>query len=80
MAGTPARLLGLTPAEKFIVKPLMLLSLKPMIYAANVADSDLATGCDLSKAVFKHAEAEGAKAVLVSAQVIFLLIILFLFN
>ena len=48
----------------------MLLTLKPVIYAANVADSDLATGNELSKQVFDYAEKEGNKAVLVSAQVL----------
>ncbi len=43
--------------------------MKPVIYAANVADSDLATGNDMSKKVFEFAASEGAKAVLVSAQV-----------
>lgn len=47
----------------------MLLTLKPVIYAANVADADLATGNSMSKAVFDFAAGEGSKAVLVSAQV-----------
>jgi len=47
----------------------MLLTLKPVIYAANVADTDLATGNEMSKKVFDYAAAEGNKAVLVSAQV-----------
>lgn len=40
-----------------------------MIYAANVADADLAKGNDMSKKVFEYAAQQGAKAVLVSAQV-----------
>ena len=47
----------------------MLLTMKPMIYAANVADSDLGTGNEMSRAVFDLAAAEGSNAVLVSAQV-----------
>ena len=47
----------------------MLLTLKPVIYAANVADSDLATGNAMSKIVFDFAAAEGNTCVLVSAQV-----------
>lgn len=65
----PARAAGLTEDEKATVKSLMLLTMKPVIYAANVADSDLATGNDMSRAVFALAEKEGSKAVLVSAQV-----------
>lgn len=47
----------------------MLLTMKPTIYAANVADTDLATGNEMSKKVFDFAASEGNKAVLVSAQV-----------
>ena len=67
--GKPARVAGLTKAEAELVKGLMLLTMKPVIYAANVADADLATGNALSKQVLDHAAAEGNTAVLVSAQV-----------
>ena len=70
MAGKPARLSGLTVAEKESIKSLMLLTMKPVIYAANVADTDLATGNSMSKSVFDFAQSEGSKVVLVSAQVI----------
>jgi hypothetical protein len=43
--------------------------MKPVIFAANVADSDLASGNDMSQKVFEYAAQQGAKAVLVSAQV-----------
>ena len=69
LASKPARAIALTSEEKAAVKGLMLLTMKPVIYAANVADSDLATGNDMSKKVFAHAASEGSKAVLVSAQV-----------
>lgn len=68
-AGKPARLAELNEEELLAIKSLMLLTLKPTIYAANVADDDLATGNEMSKKVFDFAAAEGAKAVLVSAQV-----------
>jgi ribosome-binding ATPase YchF (GTP1/OBG family) len=61
--------LDLSPEQKAAVKGLMLLSMKPVIYAANVADTDLATGNELSKSVFEFAKSEGNTAVLVSAQV-----------
>lgn len=69
IAGKPARLAGLTAEEFESIKSLMLLTLKPVIYAANVADSDLAVGNEMSKIVFDFAKTEGSKAVLVSAQV-----------
>lgn len=65
----PARLAGLTEEEAETVQGLTLLTMKPVIYAANVADADLAIGNELSKKVFDWAAAEGSKAVLVSAQV-----------
>jgi ribosome-binding ATPase YchF (GTP1/OBG family) len=48
----------------------MLLTMKPVIYAANVADGDLSTGNDMSKKVFEYASKEGCRAVLVSGIVI----------
>eukprot|EP00597_Dinobryon_sp_UTEXLB2267_P006683 CAMPEP_0170084670 /NCGR_PEP_ID=MMETSP0019_2-20121128/19793_1 /TAXON_ID=98059 /ORGANISM="Dinobryon sp., Strain UTEXLB2267" /LENGTH=363 /DNA_ID=CAMNT_0010300843 /DNA_START=90 /DNA_END=1181 /DNA_ORIENTATION=- len=69
LQGKPARVAGLTADEKEAIKSLMLLTLKPVIYAANVADSDLATGNEMSKQVFDFAKKEGNQAVLVSAQV-----------
>jgi GTP-binding protein YchF len=69
VAGRAARTASLTAEEALAIKSLMLLTLKPVIYAANVADSDLAKGNDMSKVVFDHAATEGNKAVLVSAQV-----------
>ena len=48
---------------------LQLLTLKPIIFAANVADSDLAEGNAMSRRVFELAAKQGNTAVLVSAQV-----------
>ena len=68
-SGIAARKAGLTVAEEEIVKSLMLLTLKPVIYAANVADSDLVTGNELSRRLTEYATLEGSIVVLVSAQV-----------
>ena len=43
--------------------------MKPVIFAANVADVDLATGNEMSKKVIELAKQEGCRTVLVSAQV-----------
>ena len=51
------------------VQGLMLLSRKPVIYAANVMDSDLASGNAMVEAVRAYAAAEGNQVVVVSAQV-----------
>jgi ribosome-binding ATPase len=42
--GIPARRAGLTKEELFLLEPLMLLTVKPVLYAANVTDDELATG------------------------------------
>ncbi len=67
--GKPASEAGLDEAGLQSVKSLMLLSLKPVIYAANVSDVDLAKGNAMSKIVFDIAKKQGNAAVIVSAQV-----------
>ncbi|BAQ61096.1 GTP-binding and nucleic acid-binding protein YchF [Geminocystis sp. NIES-3708] len=67
--GKPARLLQLTPEEEVIIKPLGLLSSKPVIYAANVTDEDLANGNEWVEQVKQFVASEDAKVVVVSAQV-----------
>lgn len=49
--GIPARKTVFTDAELLLVKPLSLLTIKPIIYAANVSDTDYATGNKLSDKV-----------------------------
>jgi GTP-binding protein YchF len=66
--GRPARSFPgeLDPA---IRRELSLLSDKPVVYAANVAEEDLAAGNDASRIVEAHAAAQGDQVVLVSARV-----------
>lgn len=68
-SGKAARQADLTLEERDLVKGLMLLTMKPVIYAANVADNDLATGNELSRKLVEFAKEEGSIVVLVSAQV-----------
>jgi ribosome-binding ATPase len=65
----PARYAELDEEEELAIKSLGLLTRKPIIYAANVADSDLAEGNDMVDSLRKVAESEGAKLIIVSAQV-----------
>ena len=44
--GKPARTLEYTEDEENIVKDLFLISMKPVIYAANVAENDFADGIE----------------------------------
>jgi GTP-binding protein YchF len=68
-AGKPARQYSFTHEEAELVKGLELLTNKPVIYAANVSEDDLATGNSYVEQVREVAKAENAKVVIVSAQV-----------
>ncbi|MEN9231103.1 MAG: redox-regulated ATPase YchF [Thermostichus sp. DG02_5_bins_236] len=67
--GKPARLVPLSEEEELLVKGLGLLTRKKVIYAANVAEIDLASGNAWVEQVRQFAKAEGAGVVVVSAQV-----------
>ncbi len=67
--GKPARLAGLTDEEKAHAYHLFLLTMKPMIYVANVAESDLSQPeTALIRQVREQAESEGSDYVVISAQ------------
>ena len=67
--GKPARQAKLSEEEELAVKGLGLLTAKPIIYAANVKEDDLATGNNFVEQVRAIAQAEGAQTAIVSAQV-----------
>mmetsp|Transcript_9486 Transcript_9486/g.31114 ORF Transcript_9486/g.31114 Transcript_9486/m.31114 type:complete len:469 (+) Transcript_9486:139-1545(+) len=70
--GKPARTVELNEDEESMVKGLMLLTRKPVIYAANVSEDDLANqGADNVhvQALSKIAETHGCEVIVVSAQV-----------
>ncbi len=67
--GQPARQIDLTEEEELLIKSLGLLTRKPIIYAANVSEDDLAIGNQWVEQVRQVAETEGAKVVIISAQV-----------
>ncbi len=67
--GNPARQASLTEEEAESIKGLGLLSNKPIIYAANVSEDDLATGNQFVEKVRELAARENAQVVVVSAQV-----------
>ncbi|ELR99861.1 redox-regulated ATPase YchF [Gloeocapsa sp. PCC 73106] len=68
-AGKSVRMLNLNETESELIKPLGLLTHKPIIYAANVSEDDLATGNEWVEAVRQVAAIENAQVVIVSAQV-----------
>lgn len=63
------KVLNLTDEEKQILKNYQLLTLKPMIFAANVAEDDLACGNEYVNMVKKYAAEIGSEVVIVSAKV-----------
>jgi len=71
-AGRGARAASLTDGEALALRGLGLLTLKPLVYAANVAETDLATGGEGNvhvAALRAKAREEGAEVVVVSAKV-----------
>lgn len=68
-AGQGARTVDLSPEEAAVIQGLGLLTQKPVIYAANVSEEDLATGNDWVEAVREIAATGQAQVVVVSAQV-----------
>ncbi|MBI1332307.1 MAG: redox-regulated ATPase YchF [Armatimonadetes bacterium] len=68
-AGGSARSVKLTEDEAAAVKPLGLLTGKPVIYAANVSEADLATGNKWVDQIREFAAKEGSQVIVISAQV-----------
>jgi ribosome-binding ATPase len=67
--GKPARQANLSEDEEAAIKPLGMLTRKPIIYAANVSEDDLASGNEWVEQVRQVAAQENAQVVVVSAQV-----------
>ena len=71
-SGKPARTAAPQESEKDAFKQykmLQLLTSKPVLYVCNVDEDSAATGNKFSDAVFEKAEAEKAKAVIISAEI-----------
>lgn len=70
--GKPARQAGLTEDEFELIKEMNLLTLKPTLYVANVAEDEIATAYAETPYVQKvkaFAQKEGAKVIAISAKV-----------
>jgi hypothetical protein len=67
--GKSVRQVSLTEEEAAVIKLLGLLTSKPIIYAANVSEDELATGNEFVEKVRQIAATENAQVVVVSAQV-----------
>ena len=67
--GKPARLVERKPEEERLFRQLGLMTAKPVLYVCNVDEADADKGNAFSDVVMKRANAEGAKAVVVSAKI-----------
>ncbi|MDJ0553428.1 MAG: redox-regulated ATPase YchF [Microcoleaceae cyanobacterium MO_207.B10] len=67
--GKSVRMADLNEEEYLLIKPLNLLTSKPIIYAANVSEDELATGNNWVEEVRNIAAVENAQVVVISAQV-----------
>jgi GTP-binding protein YchF len=67
--GKPARLAEYSHEEERNFRMLNLLTAKPVLYVCNVEESSAHDGNAFSAKVFERAKLEGAKAVVVSAQI-----------
>ena len=66
-AGHPARTLELNEAEAALLRPLQLLTAKPLIFIANVGERDMPTGGQLAARVAAVADHARAEAMVVCA-------------
>jgi GTP-binding protein YchF len=62
-AGKPARAAELTDDEKLIARDLFLITMKPMLYVANVDEAGIATGNEFTAVVEKRAAEENSEVV-----------------
>ena len=70
--GNPVRTMDMSEAEKEMMKEVFLLTTKPVIYAANVAEDDFVNGIEENKYVSKLTELakqENAEVLPISAQI-----------
>ncbi|MCI6715924.1 MAG: redox-regulated ATPase YchF [Bacilli bacterium] len=65
----PARLIPLTDEEKLFIKNYQFLTMKPMLYVANVSEDDIVTGNAYVEKVREYASHTNSKVVVVSAKI-----------
>ncbi len=67
--GKPARAVDLTVEEQQIIAELCLITIKPVLYVANVAEDDLEGSHPFVQTVRDHAESEGAELVTICGKI-----------
>lgn len=68
-AGKPVRTIETTDEEKALLKVMGLMTSKPILYIANVKESEAATGNEWSKKVDAMAKAQGTESVVICAAI-----------
>jgi len=68
-SGKPARSMEQTPEEREFIKTLFLLTDKPVIYVANIAENDIGNDLPAVHALFDAAKAEHAGSLTICAKV-----------
>lgn len=70
-SGKPARSAELSQEQLALVKNFNLLTMKPVIYVANVSEEDYAdpSGCEYYRRVEEFARAEGSQCIAISAEI-----------
>jgi len=66
--GVPARNIIQTPEERALARQFFLLTIKPILYAANVSESDLPDGNAYTRQVEEIAAGSGSKMLIISAK------------
>ncbi|MBE7092218.1 MAG: redox-regulated ATPase YchF [Clostridiales bacterium] len=65
----PVRSMNMTKEEKELAKTFFLLTTKPIIYAANISESEIGTENDGVKALKQMAEKDGDQVMVISAKI-----------
>ncbi|MEK7747522.1 MAG: redox-regulated ATPase YchF [Nitrospirota bacterium] len=68
-AGKPSRSLAIGENEQVLMQNMSLLTRKPVLYVANVAENDIEKGNPYSEQVNQLAEKEGSRVVLMSGKI-----------
>ena len=69
LANKTIRTLSLTEEEHKILKPFHLLTIKPIIYVANVKEDEISEENEYVKILREHADKEGSKVVVICAKI-----------
>ena len=67
--GKPARIVELTDEEKNIIKDAFLLTMKPILYVANISESDIGKENEYVKIVKEYAEKENAEVITLCVKI-----------